>query len=304
MAKQKADLTEMPLTELVGELSGKLSKTARKQLRKRSAEERIPALIQSLSSVRERKAFERIAELLAESGDEAAFTALAAQARTHPRFPAPAIHALAACDHPNVVPVLLDLLEYGRPKQQRTAAYELVRLKAGRAVLPLCRGFGSGNGRLEAWEILQRMGSPDQIARIVLADALLDVSAQVTTLLALEQVVTLAHPASLLRGWGLFRFQAERFLIRESADTRSPVCLQARAASERLRAQKTLLRPSTGEASEQGATLLRPASGVGDAHGEHLLRAAYPTENASEPSSDAAGRGLMHWFRRTFRIRS
>src|SRR5438045_2716156 len=81
--------------------------------------------------------------------------------------------AFAICDHPRVIPVLLDILEYGtKLKQRRAAAFALARLDSPLAIEPLCKAAGLGDRSIgpEAAEALSSMGRADYLARLVLSE--------------------------------------------------------------------------------------------------------------------------------------
>src|ERR1041385_8116384 len=97
----------------------------RERLTRGDRETVVPALVRALARAHNARAFDRAARTLAEIGGDAAVETLAMHARTNRRFPRLSVRALAECRHPQVVPILLDLLEHGKIKQRRAACAHL-----------------------------------------------------------------------------------------------------------------------------------------------------------------------------------
>jgi hypothetical protein len=241
---------------------------ARRELEAHPRDEAVQGLIRGMRHASHQKAFDRAAKLLAEYGGDEAAEALAREARTQRQYPRLAVRALALCDHPRVVPELLDILEFStRIKQRRAAAFALARLRAPLAVEPLCKASTMGRKWIgqEAVEALHVMGRPDQIARLVLGEETYAAADRVRVLHAMAC-------AGLCEGfWRRQLFDVNRFLHRESQDARSPVRDQAVAAAEFLTMQSTLLR---GLEESRSDTLLRAASGGSESSPDSLLRAS------------------------------
>ncbi len=219
----------------------------------------IGPLIASLNKAGSNRSFDRLARLLAQFGGEEAVQTLAWHTRTQERYPRLAMRALARCDHPLVIPTLLDLLEYGRRrKQRRSAARYLARVGRWRAIEPLCRAaaMGENDNGPDAKEALRGMGRADHIARLLFEDGEATNQERVTALEAMARVI-----------W----FNPERFLDKESRRWLSPWKAEARETAELLRARKTLLRPA--ESADIG-TLLRSAGSPVTGDTDSLLRVA------------------------------
>lgn len=263
---------------------GAEQRRARRKLKAAPEEAVVPALIAALRRADDSRAFDRTAKLLAEIGGEEAMEALTQQARTQRRFPRLAIRALGMCRHPQTVPVLLDLLQFGRIKQRRAAAFALARIGTARAIEPLCQAVSKSPRDIgpEALTALRSMGRADVLARRVLAEQSLSVMEQVRIIGLLWTV----HP-SLVSGW-LIPGDPQRFLDREAARWRSPLQQAAREAAALLRQQRMLLRPSE---RRDDTTLLRAVGGPDSTDGDTLLRAAaLPDGEGTGPKREATGR--------------
>jgi HEAT repeat protein len=273
--------------------SGHAFRRARQQLERHERHETVQGLIRSMRRATNQKVFDRAAKLLAELGGDTAAEALAIEARAQRQYPRLAIRALARCQHPAVVPVLLDLLESGRMKQRRAAAFALARVRSPFAVEPLCRAAAGGDRGIgpEATEALRSFGSPRHVARLVLGE---------TTYQAADHVrVLLAVSASPLRDgfWRAAPFDGKRYLEREAQALSSPVQAQAREAADLLHKQSTLLRGATDVNTD---ILLRAASTPGNAAADSLLR---PSDWAS-PAPGVARSRVGFWLRFVVAARS
>jgi HEAT repeat protein len=252
----------------------------------------IPILKDLLLGADNRRAFDRLARLLAEMSQDApddssgsfnvadeAVAALAQHVRTNPRFPRLALRALAQCDHPQVVPVLIDRLIHGRLRQREAAAQHLAGKRSAMAIEPLCQSaiFPESGIQQVALDTLRAMGRPEHLARLLLVETALNVRDRVRILRALESL-----PLSL------FRFRAQRFLDREAANPASPVAREAKACADLMRASDTLLRPTENPGTD---TLLRPAFGPGPGDPEELLRASDEPEDDDDLEEPPMRRG-------------
>jgi HEAT repeat protein len=248
------------------------------------------ALVEALRRADDSRAFSRTATLLAEIGGDEAAEALALHARTQRRFPRLAVRALSRCEHPTVVPALLDILKFGRIKQRRAAAFALARIGAPVAVEPLCREAAKGELGIapEARAALLSMGKAWATALRVLADPDMAPRDRVRTLLAME--IWPERRFLLPSRW----FDAEVFLAREAANGGSPVRVKAQEAYDLLLAQRTLLRAAHGQ--NDHSALLRAAQGGGAqaAGGHGLLRAAFGLP--AEMGERLRPVGLWGWF--------
>src|SRR5947208_3450169 len=97
------------------------------------------AAAEAIESAPNSRTFDRLARLLAEIGGDIAASALVGQAFGQRRFPRLASRALAICNHPSVIPALIELVSKGSVKQSRAAARYLLKHQKGRGVEPLCR---------------------------------------------------------------------------------------------------------------------------------------------------------------------
>lgn len=250
--------------------NGRAFRRARRELEKRDRADIVRGLIRGMQRAANQKVFDRAAKLLAEYGGDEAAEALAREARSQRQYPRLAIRAFALCKHPTVAPVLLNILELGKLKQRRSAAFALARLKCALAVEPLCKAAGLGELSIgpEAVEALYAMGRTDQLARLVLGEVTYSAADCVRVLHAIG-----AAPVS--EGfWRRRRFHAERFLFREAIDPRSPVQVQAAAAADFLQVRSTLLRGSDPVEGPDPDRLLRAASTPGSGAPDSLLRAS------------------------------
>jgi len=285
------------LATLIAGKKDRSHRHARALLQDEPRDEVVAALIEVVRrAVRERnrKTFERAANLLAEWGGDAAAEMLALQARTQTRFPRLAINALAQCRHPSVVPALLDILMEGSNiKRRRAAAYALARIGDARAVEPLCLAALKGHRPLrghrdigpDGLEALHVMGRTPDLARRVLGESSLSIPDRVRALNALAAVHPQRHDF-----W--FRvFNPERFVARETIRRNSPVREEARAVVEYMLQHATLLRPAEYRGPE---VLLRAASGPGENGAEELLRASDALDDDAEDDEDVPERsGLL-----------
>jgi hypothetical protein len=266
--------------------SGHAFRRARRELERNDSRQVAQALIRAMRRATNQKVFDRSAKLLAEYGGDEAVEALAMEARSQRQYPRLAIRAFALCRHPSVVPVLLDLLDFGRMKQRRAAAFALARVRSPLAVEPLCRASVGGERGIgpEATEALRSLGAPRQIARLVLGETSYGPADHVRILHALG--------ASPLREgfWRAAPFDSKRFLEREAQADGSPVQSQARAAAEFLHVQSTLLR---GAPEAQPDTLLRAAASPGRQGPDSLLRSCDVNRDAPE----SGGAGPRFWIR-------
>jgi hypothetical protein len=247
--------------------SGHAFRRCRRELERHDVSAAVHALIRGMRRATNQKVFDRAAKLLAEFGGDTAAEALAIEARSQRQYPRLAIRAFALCQHPTVVPVLLDLLESGRMKQRRAAAFALARVRSPLAVEALCKASTGGDRGIgpEATEALRSLGGPRHVARLVLGEP---------TYLASDHVRILrAVSASPLREgfWRATPFDTKRFLEREAHSLASPVRIQARAAADFLQLQSTLLR---GAPDAHPDTLLRAASTPGRQGSDSLLRSS------------------------------
>lgn len=273
------------VTAMLAADSGHAFRRARRELERRDSRVVVQALIRAMRRSANQKAFDRSAKLLAECGGDEAAEALALAAMSQRQYPRLAIRAFALCDHPSVVPVLLNLLEEGRVKQRRAAAFALARVRSTLAIEPLCKAANDPRIGPEATEALRSLGGPRHIARLVLGES---------TFLPADHVRILhALGASPLREgfWRATPFDPKRFLERETQSANSPVLEQAQAAAEFLHMQSTLLRGTT---EAQPDTLLRAATTPGMQGSNSLLRAG-PAASGSEPALEKPQAGL--WFR-------
>src|SRR5207247_688129 len=71
------------------------------------------AAAEAIESAPNSRTFDRLARLLAEIGGDIAATALVGQAFGQRRFPRLASRALAICNHPSVIPALIELVSKG-----------------------------------------------------------------------------------------------------------------------------------------------------------------------------------------------
>ncbi len=265
--KEPASGIDQLVTQLTQAETGHVFRRARQTLLRHDSNEIVRALIRAMRGASHQRSFDRAARLLAEYGGDEAAEALATEARTQRRYPRLAIRAFAQCVHPTVVPVLLDILEFGKMKQKRAAAYALARLHSPLGIEPLCKASALGEWGIghEATEALNALGRPHQIARLALSEPIYSASDHVRVLQALS--------CSLLREgfWRPVPFDPKRFLNREAQDYNSGVREQAGAAAAFLEMQSTLLR--SGDALCTDA-LLRAASGPGESGSDSLLRAS------------------------------
>jgi hypothetical protein len=281
------------VTAMLAADSGHAFRRARRELERRDSRVVVQALIRAMRRSANQKAFDRSAKLLAECGGDEAAEALALAAMSQRQYPRLAIRAFALCDHPSVVPVLLNLLEEGRVKQRRAAAFALARVRSPLAIEPLCKA-AADDLRIgpEATEALRSLGGPRHIARLVLGESTCRPADHVRILHALG--------ASPLREgfWRATPFDPKRFLERETQSANSPVLEQARAAAEFLHMQSTLLRGTT---EAQPDTLLRAAASPGNQGPDSLLRAG-----ALAPHSEQSPRrpGIRLWLRFAFSVQA
>lgn len=286
------------LADLIAVKDRRTFKRTRKALRTEPADEVIAALIQAIRETKQAHAFERFTTLLAEYGGEKAFEMLALQARTQKQFPRLAVRALAECVHEGVVPVLIDLVEYGRKKQRESAVSALGRIRDGRCIRALAATARNSASDVhgEALEELRRMGRMDDLARSVLAASALTTVEQLEALDSLE--VLYPRIPSFFFG----RFQTTRFLAREALKTGSFVQQQAWVAAELLYQQQTLVRPSE---QVDGTNLLRAAFGPGSNNPDTLMRAANSMTEGPERLRGFAGirRAVVQFLRVLLRIR-
>jgi len=268
-------------------IAGSRSKTrqARQRLESAPRDLVIPALTQALADADSRRAFERITNLFARLGGEEAMKALANQARVQRRFSGLAMRALAKCEHPQVAPVLLELVHSGKRRQRRTASLALARSFPVQGI-DQCVEAADKNPRVygHLLEALCEVGRVDDLARMVLCQSDVSVADRVRAICGLQALRL-----------SLFPFNPQRFLDREAANGRSPVRQEARAAADLLRQQTTLLRPSE---HRDDTILLRAASSPGETDGETLLRAADRPEEEDDPHAPPSG-----WHRWWSRLR-
>ena len=277
---------------VVLELAKATDRSRRKQLRhfleSRPPSEVVPLLVLELDECSEAKRFERIANTLGQIGDPKAFEALARHARTQRRYPGLAVRALARSSDERVVPLLMDLAEFGRRGQRVSAIRALGHMKEVRSVELLARltQHQSDETRYQAAGALRRMGGYSGLTSLLLTSVALDGSERVRGLLALERT-------SL--GWR--SYNAEKALERITRTPVHPLRAEACETLDLLRAQAVLLRPASGDGDH---SLLRAAGSSSREHAA-LLRAADSSE------SDGAATGIrrvthtaMRWIRGVF----
>src|ERR1043166_5598286 len=80
-------------------LNGRSYRSLRKAVLRESPADLIPELIRHLNSAPDGRAFDRIARVLAEIGNDEAFSALAVQARIQRKWARSAVRALGLCKH-------------------------------------------------------------------------------------------------------------------------------------------------------------------------------------------------------------
>ncbi len=276
------------LTEYVQTGTGK-TKRLRNRLKRLPLPEVVPVLKDLLLGADNKQAFDRLARLAAEICNEILpeqealrdeiVAALAQHVRRNPRFPRLALRALAQCDHPQVVPLLIDRLIHGSLRQRAAAAAHLAGKRSALAIEPLCQCASFPESRIisESLKALRAMGRPDHLARMLLVETALTVRDRVRVLRALEQL-----PLTL------FRFRAQRFLDREAVNPDSPVAREAKACADLMRASDTLLRPTENPGTD---TLLRPAFGPAAGDPDALLRASEEPEEEDDDPEEPLRRG-------------
>src|SRR6185503_12750163 len=213
-------------------------------------------VIAGLQRAADDRAFDRLARMLAKIGGDRAVEILAMHARTQRRYPRLAMRALSQCDHPLVVPALIDLLSTGRIKQRRAAAKYLAKVGKGRAIEPLCRMAARGglDAGPEARNAFRKMGRPYLVARMVFEDNEMSTTERVDALEAMSHIC---------------RFNPDQFLQREMRRWLSPWKAAARDAADHLQLRRTLLRSSE---LTDGDSLLRPAGGASPSDLDRLVR--------------------------------
>lgn len=277
------------LIVLLSAASRRDRRRAREALRALPGPQVVPSLLRALERAPDHGAYSRLANLLADAGGDAAMEALSMQARAQRRFPTPAIRALARLDHPMVVPLLLDLLETGRIRQRRAAAYALARRREVRAIEPLCRAARQGAAGIgpEARDALGRFGPADYLALSVLLHGEFTTADRVRILGGLTILPVRRFPFR----WTAF--DPERFLARVAVAGDVPMLRErARAAADLARAQGLLLRPSQAD----GDLLLRAAHGPGRSSAGRLLRSADAPDEEDDDTGVREG-----WFARLLR---
>ena len=273
------------LTSIVDELARASGRARRKRLREaidqRPPEEVVPLLALELSECTDAKRFDRVARALAQVGGSEAMEVLARHSRTQRRFPGLAIHALSHCADDHVVPLLMDLAEFGRYQQRVSSLRALGRMKEIRSVETLGRLSKNKQDSLwyEATTALRRKGGPAKLVPRILLDTEFDTATRVRCLLAIEGDFV---------GWR--RFDAERQLERilRMRDPHNPLLAPARETLDLLRAHATLLRATVGE---PGGSLLRH-SATSTVDDSVLLR-----PSGSRPSLNPESSGIVAWMR-------
>lgn len=289
MAKNRASQQVAALLMEYMQADTSRSKRLRERLKKLPQPEVVPILRDLLLGADNKQAFDRLARLAAQICNETPLeqealrdeivAGLAQHVRRNPRFPRLALRALAQCDHPQVVPLLIDRLIHGNLKQRTAAAAHLAGKRSALAIEPLCQCASFPESRIvsESLEALRAMGRPDHLARLLLVETALTVRDRVRVLRALERL-----PLTL------FRFRAQRFLDREAANPASPVAREAKACADLMRASDTLLRPTENPGTD---TLLRPAFGPAPGDPDALLRASEEPDEEDDDPEEPLRRG-------------
>jgi len=271
------------LTTIVEELASATGRASRKRLREfidqRPPEEVVPLLTLELSECTDAKRFDRIARTLAGVGGSEAMDVLALHARTQRRFPGLAIHALSHCADERVVPLLMDLAEFGRYQQRVSSLKALGRMEEIRSVEALCRLSKNRQDSLRPYAVmaLRRKGSSSELASGILSHEDFDVPTRLRYLLAMEGTAIT---------WR--KFDAEKHLERILRNPRHTLASPARETLDLLRAQATLLRAT---AAEPQSSLLRPSATKRTDNSDVLLRAS-----DGRPLNPSIG-GILGWLR-------
>jgi hypothetical protein len=266
-----------------------------KLLQERKREEVVPLLELELEDCRDDNRFERVANTLAKVGGSQATDILARHARTQRRFPGIAVRALARCEDERVLPLLMDIAEFGRRSQRVSAIRALGRMKEIDSLEMLCRIAHSGgqNMGMIATHALRRKGGFDGLTASILASRELDNPSRLRKLLALETAPL---------GWRAFNAgkaleKAQRAPLWAATQNRAygkDYGDTARAVLELLRAREKLLRAS--EARSDTAMLRAAESAQHDS--KVLLRGSH-LDDRDRPR--AGIRGIFTLFVRFFR---
>lgn len=282
------DATRQPdASRLIDNLVFSTSKRARRRaqqlLEQVPDRQAVPALIAALRAANSKRTFQTIAFLLSDRATEEGVDELARQARENKRFPRMPLRALGQCGHPSAIDRLVEFIDAGTSKQQRTAISSLGELDSVMAIEPLCHIAASDRASLnsEALRILQGMGRPARLTMRSLQDQTLSAAKCARIILALEIMPVYIFPLSIAP------FDGERLLARLAR--RSGVW-QSRAAQvlQRVVECRTLLRAANGQ---QPDVLLRPSSTAAPVRQDELLRASGVDMSAVGDDRQPEGRG-------------